>query len=279
MTTNDSIRPEVILVAPPEGLTEAQIEGLARAEERRTAAAAQEAPAAIEPREAAARIVETLGFEGCEDVATALRGDMVPREGAETLIAALRDRRVPGNLKVDGGPIRTAINSAWAAHNAAQNQRKEALASQPAEAVEAFREFREELREISRRQPGYATDQRIRASSARFFRAHEGLPPLVKTLEVLIVAKEGNEVNGQLRSDPQLAATVASVAEGRMAAVLLTALQDRTREAVAANGRRHNGGAFGRKDGPPASHEARDTSRQGRRDERNSHRPVGKKGK
>lgn len=276
-------QPERILTAPPAGLTEAQLVALARAEERR-AAEAQEAPElTFDPREDAARIVETLKFEGCDEVATAIRGDMDPQKGIETLTAALYDGRIPSQLKgskKDPRAVREALAAAKAARDAEWTQRKDALAAQPAEALEAFAEFREELREVSRRLPGYATDQRIRSASARFFRVEEGLPPLVKTLEVLIVAKEGNEVNFLLRTDPQLAGVVAAAPEGRQAAPLLAALQARAREAVQDNGRRRNGGAFGRNDGQtPASHEARDAARQSARLARDPHRTVGKKGK
>lgn len=218
-------------------------------------------------RDDAARKIEEIGFEDADEVAAALRGDMVPKEGAETLIAALRDQRIPRELKSDGGPIRTAIAAAWVAHNADQEERRARIAEQAEQAEEAFVQFRAELSELSRRMPGYATEQEIRRTSMSFFRSNYELPPLVKALEALIVACEPNEVSDYLRTDPQLASTVVAAPSGERGTALIKAMQDRAREAVQANFRRRCGGMFGRQDGEC----------QALRDARNARRPVGKK--
>lgn len=122
MTQNIAPRPEQILVAPPAGLTEAQLKALARAEECRQArqeAAAQEAPAEVSPQEAAANTLESLGFKGA---AACLRGQVPePDKRARILIQTLRHFNVPSDLKgseANPGVIRLAIATAWAEHNA-----------------------------------------------------------------------------------------------------------------------------------------------------------------
>lgn len=209
------------------------------------AKAAEAVEEQVSPREAAARVIESKDFDGAAEVAAALRGDMEPRRGAETLVVALRDRRVPGTFKLGGGPIRTAIAAAWAAHNAEQEARREAFKAQPAKALEAFKEFQMELARAARRGTGYATDQQIREAAARFFRAEAGMPPLVKALENLINAKKPNAVNEILRNDPELAAIVANADKGRGAGALINALQERARKDAQRTLRRRNGGAFG----------------------------------
>jgi len=228
---------------------------LAQAAEAQAKAAKELAEQAeITPREAAARQIEAMDFEGADEIALALRGggilertgeDMTPYKGAKTLEAALAFPKVPGVLKKDGGPIRTALAAAWAAHSATQKARREAFKALPAKALAAFKEFQMELTRATKLGIGFASDQQIRGAALPFFKSADGLPPLVKTLEGLIQAKEPNPVNELLRNDPELAATVANADEGRHAGALINALQSRAREDAKKTLRRKCGGKFG----------------------------------
>lgn len=224
--------------------------------------------------EAAARAIEQRGFEGSDEIARALRGvygDKAPRdakEGAQTLIAALRDHRVPQHLK-DNGSIRDMIAKSWACHNDYTAWKKTQMELGKSAALEAFRTFRTDLQKAGGMLSGYVTEQMIRRAAAPFFVKYEGgLPSLLWHLENHI-AKDSDVITQLLVEDREIAEEVGNAKQGTKAYALVVALQNKARARVAENDRRRNGGKFGRSDGQAASsHEDNDRKRRDNRSKR-----------
>lgn len=222
---------------------------LVEAEESRSDEADKAEPEAAEPvgeafqaRQKAARLLDRRGL--C-DYAQALLGEMSPSMGASILLDALRDPKVPGWMKNLVRQVRET------ARGLAAQERQEALAAQPKWALELFAQFRKELGEVPsalRRSfnSGEGAVRKAGATASRFFYVPEGLPPLIKAFEPLMVANDGNAVFRLLVEDKHLAEAVAGAPEGRRGGALLNAMIARAKAIIASARRRQNGGAHGR---------------------------------
>lgn len=154
------------------------------------------------------------------DVADAIRGIPLPARGAKVMIEALYSPLVPQYMKnKPDGVLRVRIGQA----NEAAAERKKAIQSAPATAVELFSEFQLAVDRLRMKEAGDLARQ--------FFVPMDNGLVLIKTLEVLI-NDHGSEVADLLREDAELAGEVADAPQGRAAAALLNFMQDRAHATI-----------------------------------------------
>src|SRR5581483_8646647 len=208
---------------------------LVEAELARRNEAVESQPDAPDDRELAAQEIEQIDPE-LSEVAAAIRGECDPAEAAEILIASLRDQRIPSRLKTKpDGAIRLAIR---AAREYQQQAYIEGVRATRRAVVDRFCQLIGSLAAAEQAKSVYAAKQLLFATqrfvAEEFFSMTGDFPLLIKTMEEMIVAEDGNEIIRFLEEDAELCSIVASTAEGHRAGKLIGELQNRAWRALKA---------------------------------------------